>query len=488
MKKIIALLLVISSCSHFKQNGDLNDEALAKVKLSTQNSTNKVSPRSIIGSSVINNKSKHHTKTYFLYGAEQLNLKHNYFDIPVVYNQKVKMWIDYFVNKRGRGFFKRYSERSGRYAPLMGDILESEGLPRDLIFLAMAESGFHNKAKSWAKAVGPWQFMPYTGKRFGLKINWFVDERRDPVKATHAAAAYLKKLYSLFGSWELATASYNAGEGKVNRAIRRYKTKNFWKISKGRYLKSETKNYVPKIMALAIIGKNLKSFGFKDIDFNERLDFDEIEVLPFTDIYKVASSLEIDFEDLQYLNPEIQRWYTPSKQNYKLKIPKDLAPNWIACCSNNLANYKANEFMPYTVRGKRTKLADVARKFKIKKKYLSVLKDINQNSKLNRLKRKQIVFLPFKANQNLKDNMYADLYERPRRSVRRRRNYRKRIRLALRRGTRIRRPSSYYTVRRGDSLWSVARKNHISLDSLIASNIRIIKRRQIRAGDKLVVR
>ena len=120
--------------------------------------------------------------------------------------------------------------------------------------------------------------MPYTGRRYGLKIDWYKDERRDPIKATIAAAKYLTKLYKDFGSWELAAASYNAGEGKMSRAIRRYRTENFWKISRGRYLARETKNYVPKIMALAIIGKNLKSFGFKGIDFHEPLDFEEIDV------------------------------------------------------------------------------------------------------------------------------------------------------------------------------------------------------------------
>ncbi|WP_372655687.1 transglycosylase SLT domain-containing protein, partial [Halobacteriovorax sp.] len=141
---------------------------------------------SMAGSAEIN-PSDYDGKTYFLYGAEHLKLDNYYFDIPVVYNAATKKWINYFLT-RGRGFFKRYSARGGRYAPLLGKILEDNGLPRDLIFLAMAESGFQTKAKSWARAVGPWQFMPYTGKRFGLKIDWYVDERRDPFKATVAAA------------------------------------------------------------------------------------------------------------------------------------------------------------------------------------------------------------------------------------------------------------------------------------------------------------
>ena len=215
----------------------------------------------MVGSSSIKYKEANKRHVYFLYGAEHLNLKNYYFDIPVVFNKKVQNWIEYFL-VRGRDHFIRYTQRAGRYAPVLGKILEDNGLPRDLIFLAMAESGFHNNAKSWAKAVGPWQFMPFTGRKYGLEVNWYLDERRDPLKSTLAAAQYLDDLYELFGSWELATAAYNAGEGKIGRAIRRYRTRNFWQLLKGRYLRRETKNYVPKIMALAIIGKNLKSFGF----------------------------------------------------------------------------------------------------------------------------------------------------------------------------------------------------------------------------------
>ena len=210
----------------------------------------------IVGSSSITNKNAHKRGTFFLYGAEHLELENNYFDFPVKYNKEVKRWIHYFTGK-GRGHFLRYAERAGRYAPVMAKILEDAGLPKDLIFLAMAESGFRNTARSWAAAVGPWQFMPYTGRKFGLKINWYLDERRDPIKASIAASKYLSRLYDIFGNWELAAAGYNAGEGKMMRAIKRYKTENFWEIIKGRYLKPETKNYVPKIMALAIIGKIL---------------------------------------------------------------------------------------------------------------------------------------------------------------------------------------------------------------------------------------
>lgn len=439
----------------------------------------------IIGASVINKPTEHHKKTYFLYGAEHLNLENYYFDIPVVYNDSVKKWMTYFLN-RGRGFFERYGARAGRYAPILGKILEEHGLPRDLIFLAMAESGFQTKAKSWARAVGPWQFMPYTGKRFGLKIDWYVDERRDPIKATIAASRYLTKLYKEFGSWELAAAAYNAGEGKVSRAIRRYKTENFWKIRRGRYLKSETKNYVPKIMALAIIGKNLKSFGFEEIDFHEPLDFQEVEVGPATDLFKVAEVLDVEFEEIQRLNPEVLRWFTPPQGKYPLRIPVGKKAQLTSLFKSHPEKLLASDFMPYKVRGSRSRLSDVARKFKIKDK--SVLSWLNGLTSNKRLSRGQIVLLPFKSGQNIKANMYSDLYERPRKVVRIRRAWKKRIRRALQRGRKIASPSQYYQVRKGDSLWSVSRKTGTSLDTLIVSNYHILKNRRIRAGDRLAIK
>ncbi len=438
----------------------------------------------IIGSSVIEKPHEHNKKTYFLYGAEHLGLENYYFDIPVVYNKAVKKWMDYFLN-RGRGFFERYGARAGRYAPILGSILEEHGLPRDLIFLAMAESGFQTKAKSWARAVGPWQFMPYTGKRFGLHIDWYVDERRDPIKATIAASRYLTKLFEEFGSWELAAASYNAGEGKMGRAIRRYKTENFWRISKGRYLKSETKNYVPKIMALAIIGKNLKTFGFEDIDFHEPLDFQEVEVGPATDLFKVAKEIDVEFEEIQRLNPEILRWFTPPVGNYRLRLPVGNKRVFASCCDGSPEKLLATNFMSYTVKGRRSNLKDVARKFKIKdKKVLSWLNNISEGKSLAR---GQKILLPFKEGQNVKANMYADLYERPRKTVRMRRAWNKRIKRALRRGRKIASPS-YYKVRKGDSLWTVSRRTGTSLDTLIVSNYHILKSRRIRAGDTLAVK
>ena len=437
----------------------------------------------MVGSSSIQHREAHKRHVYFLYGAEHLDLKNYYFDIPVVFNQKVRGWIKYFLT-RGREHFVRYTQRAGRYAPVLGKILADNGLPRDLVFLAMAESGFHNKAKSWAKAVGPWQFMPFTGRKYGLRVNWYLDERRDPLKATAAAARYLNDLFARFGSWELATAAYNAGEGKISRAISRYRTRNFWQLSRGRYLRRETKDYVPKIMALAIIGKNLESFGFDDIEFEQPLDFDEIIVAGGTDLYQVAEVLGTPFAMLQKLNPEILRWLTPPKlKSYKLRVPVGKKVAYQRCCS--YLDLSVKDFQQYTVKQGAT-LQQIARKFRIK--YASVLGQLNGLSTRSQLARGRKILLPFHRDHGRRGPMYADLYERPRRSVRRVKSYRRRISLAKRRGQKIVNPSQFYVVKKGDTLWGIARKAGVSLDTLIASNLRIVQGRMIRVGDRLAVR
>jgi membrane-bound lytic murein transglycosylase D len=190
-----------------------------------------------------------------------VKLENTTFDYPITINSKVEHWIDYFTGK-GRPHFARYLERSELFIPYITPLLKENGLPEDLVYLAMIESGFNNHARSHAKAVGPWQFISATGKRYGLAVNWWVDERRDTRKSTLAAVEYLRDLFSIFRSWELAAAAYNAGESKVARAVRRFGTKDFWVITRHKFLRPETRDYVPKIIAAAIIAKNRTQFGF----------------------------------------------------------------------------------------------------------------------------------------------------------------------------------------------------------------------------------
>lgn len=415
----------------------------------------------------------------------ELNLRNTKFDIPVTWNKQVAMWVKFFTG-RGRKHFVNYTQRAGRYAPVLSKIMADNGLPRDLIYLAMAESGFQNHARSWAKAVGPWQFMPYTGKKFGLNIDWYVDERRDPLKATIAAANYLKTLHGLFGSWELAAAGYNAGEGKIARAIRMYHTKDFWKITNGRYLKPETKNYVPKIMALAIIGKNLDVFGFHEIQFEKALDYEEIMVKGNSDLYEVAEVLELDFEEVKRYNPEIVRWQTPPHMTtYPLRVPVGAKEAWDEYKDKD--SVVVDSYKTYVTSGK-SSFTHISKKFKVP---VDVLESLNPDLNEHNLTPKSIVYLPFREDHSLHASMYSDIYEKSSKKVssrRRGRDYGRSISSSMRGGKIIKNPRVYYTVRKGDTLWRVAQRTGVPMSTIIRTNRHIIKRRMILPGDKLAIR
>lgn len=184
------------------------------------------------------------------------------FDLPIVINSSVQKWMNYFTGK-GRPHFEKYLQRSEYFIPYLLPILKEHQAPLDLVYLSMIESGFNNHAKSHARAVGAWQFISATGRRYGLRVDWWVDERRDVAKSTAAAARYLLDLYRMFRNWELAAAAYNAGESKIDRAIRKHRTNDFWQLARYRFLRSETRNYVPKLMAAALLAKNRTLFGFQ---------------------------------------------------------------------------------------------------------------------------------------------------------------------------------------------------------------------------------
>ena len=203
--------------------------------------------------------------------------------------------------------------RSTRYMSMMKKILREHNLPEDLIYLAMIESGFSTKAYSRAHAAGPWQFIRETGARYGLLVNAWVDERKDPIKSTRAAAQHLSDLFNRFGSWYLAAAGYNAGEGKISRALAMYNASNFWEITAEHchYIKEETKQYVPKMIAAALIAKEPGKYGFANIYYQDPLSFDEAAVPGNVELKDVAAACGVGVETIVDLNPELKRWVTP---------------------------------------------------------------------------------------------------------------------------------------------------------------------------------
>ena len=253
-----------------------------------------------------------------------VKLKNTEFDIPVVYNEEVADWVDYFTGP-GRKHFAVYLERKARMEPVILPKLKDVGLPQDLIYLAMIESGFSTQAQSHAGAVGPWQFIRSTGRLYGMKADWWVDERRDPMKSTEAAVNYLSRLHAEFGDWALACAAYNSGEMKIRRAISRLGTRDFWRIARDRRaLRRETKDYVPKMMAAAIVSKNAEQFGFRTYTADDALvQYEEVRIPRAENLRTIARVAGIGRDDLASLNPELLRCCTPPQRGtYTIKVPK----------------------------------------------------------------------------------------------------------------------------------------------------------------------
>ena len=237
----------------------------------------------------------------------------------------IDKFILYFQTK-GRKRFELYLSRSGKYVGMMQKILARYGLPEDLVYVALIESGFSPKAYSVAKAAGPWQFMSATGRRYGLRIDWWSDERRDAEKSTHAAASYLRDLYGMFESWPLATAAYNAGEGKIQKAVTRYKSDDFSELIRHGYLKQETKDYVPKMLAALTIAKDPDKYGFGDVAYEAPLDLRSVSVPGGTDLGAVARLLDVPVESIRDWNPELRRFCTPpNREGYDLRLSVDAA-------------------------------------------------------------------------------------------------------------------------------------------------------------------
>jgi len=237
----------------------------------------------------------------------------------------IDKFIRYFQTG-GRKKFELYLSRSGKYVGMMQKILVRYGLPEDLVYVALIESGFSPRAYSVAKAAGPWQFISETGRRYGLRIDWWADERRDAEKSTHAAASYLRDLYGMFESWPLATAAYNAGEGKIQRAVTRYKSDDFSELIRHGYLKQETKDYVPKMLAALTIAKDPGKYGFGDVTYEAPLDLRTVTVPGGTDLAAVARIIDVPLEAIRDWNPELRRFCTPpNRDRYDLRLSVDAA-------------------------------------------------------------------------------------------------------------------------------------------------------------------
>ena len=383
-------------------------------------------------------------------------------DIPLALNSKVEYFLYYFQTS-GRQSFSRWLSRSSRYIPMMKEILKREGMPEDLVYVAMIESGFQLHARSWANAVGPWQFVSDTGRRYALRIDQWIDERKDPVKATTAAALYLKELYGMFkGDWYLAAAGYNAGENKILRAITMYNTSDFWEISRGSYLKRETKEYVPKLLAAAIIAKDPARYGFSDIAYLPAIEFETVKIPSRTDLELVAKLSGTTYETIRELNPDLRHWCTPPNYpDYNLKLPKGTKQLFELEYAKVPEEKRFTEKVLYTRYQARKKdsLKSIAQRFGTSPEALS---ELNGLSKKSRITGKSLV-VPVRQTVDFGHEGRAS------HASTKKGNY-----------------SKYYTVKKGDTLDVLAKRFNVSTKLLSAwNNLKI--RVALKPGRRIII-
>lgn len=318
--------------------------------------------------------------------------------IPTEVNPLVEKWIAYFQGK-GRKHMERYLSRSTRYSKLMKKILRENGLPEDLIYIALIESGFSHKATSRAAAVGYWQFIRGTGRRYGMEINALIDERRDPVLSTQAAAEYFKGLYSVFGSWYLAMASYNVGENRVKREVMNHYTRDFWELAKKKRFPKETINYVPKFIAAKMIGNNPEAYGFTDVEYMTPVEFEHIKVDRPVNLRLMAEKMGLEYDDLKQINPKFKGEIAPLKGNaLELRVPIGQTQVALAAANQSFVDKveyvaDAGETQIYKVRSGDS-LYSIARKYRTT---VAWLRDVNDIQKGRKLRIGQRLAVPDKA-------------------------------------------------------------------------------------------
>ncbi|MBA3005279.1 MAG: LysM peptidoglycan-binding domain-containing protein [Desulfocapsa sp.] len=301
-------------------------------------------------------------------------------DFPILINNQVQAYLDLFQNKQKKSF-GIWLSRSGKYLPLMQKELKEAGLPEDLAYLAMIESGYNQKAYSKSHASGLWQFIPGTGAQYNLKMNKYLDERRDAEKSTKAAVKFLSNLYDQFGDWHLAVAAYNAGPGKISKGMERYNANDFWSLAQHDYLAMETKRYVPKLIASIIIAKNPEQYGFTDIQPEEPYSYDTLEVGPGLTLDAIAMISNCDRKTIDRLNQELSTDKTPLNQSsYPIKIPVG-SQNLASKNLPRLHRVATTDYKTHTIR-KGESLSQVCNRYDINKTTLL---------KVNNLRNKKLV-------------------------------------------------------------------------------------------------
>jgi len=325
--------------------------------------------------------------------------------VPIVVNKNVESFIKYFQGN-GRKHFEKWWDRSQHYMVMIREILREHDLPEDLSYIAFIESGLNPKARSRSNAVGMWQFMKGTGVRYGLRVDWWMDERMDPEKSTRAAARYFTDLYGRFGSWYLAAAGYNAGEGRVSRAMKKHGSDDFWEIARHKKtFKRETRDYVPKYLAALMIAKDPEGYGFEKIEYREGPLHEKVKVSQATDLRVIARAAGSTVEEIQKLNPELRRWFTPPDYpDYEVKIPVGTTAMFVKNMSKIPPAMKI-AFLRHKIKSGDT-LYQIARRYKTS---VQPIMDLNNLSNARRLRPGMVLVIPVRpANTTKKGREVAD--------------------------------------------------------------------------------
>lgn len=372
------------------------------------------------------------------------------YDIPVYMNERVRKSVVYFQTV-AKEAFEKFLRRSKRYDRMMKEIIRQYDLPEDLVYLSMVESGFNPRAYSWARASGLWQFIASTGRMYGLDRDWWMDERRDPVKSTHAACRFLKDLYEKFGSWELAMAAYNGGPGRVERTIKKQGTRDFWKLN----LKRQTMDYVPLIMAATMISKEPEKYGFDHVEFEDELVWDEVSIDKCLDLSVVADAVGCSLKELEDLNPELLRKYTPpNMKDYRLKIPSGARAKFLAAY-DGMESPKESSWVRHTIRRGET-VSSIASRYGVSQYSILAANNLSRRSTIYAGKT-LIVPVPLDG-----------------------------VSSGSRSGRSYDAPNGVYVVRSGDTMWDIARAFGSSVDALRRLNA-IGQSSRIYVGQKLKI-
>lgn len=419
--------------------------------------------------------------------------------IPVQINKYVLKWISYYQG-RGHKHMRRYLERSSRYQFLMQSLLQEGSVPIDLIYVPLIESGFTSHAYSHASAVGYWQFIKGTATRYGLRVDGFVDDRKDPVLSTKAAIKYFKTLHNMFDDWYLGLAAYNSGENRIKRYIKKYKIKNYWTFVRRKILPQETRNYVPKFLAALLIAKNPEMYGFHKIKYQKPFSSDYITIKKSISLKLLSKEMKVSFSNLRTLNPRYLTDWVPVKKGKKvsIRIPKSLKSLALKSLDKSYSKVPLLSFsyyFYYRVK-KGDNLSHIAKKFRSK---------VSTLIRLNHLKRRHFLRIGQKLKIRRRTRVgvlgETNIVKRQKNNniVKRKKTTRKRALSSLskyrknkkklakpKKKHRFKNRNKVYKIKKGDTLFRIAKKFHISMWKLRKKN-RLTVNSKIFSGRYLVI-